>query len=189
MVEQKDVIIALTGASATMSSLSLVLLGFIASVRASDARRLSLVALGYGAAATFIFGLFTTVSSLQWLYAMAPGSQSIARGIWFDANRVYESAWIGFFLTCLGILYIAIVATVFMLPRPWESVDGSDDVSGSSLRQELVDARQQHGPTVTAAGRMQRPHDRVVQGKFLTNIAVVSYVLGAVFIARARRRR
>jgi hypothetical protein len=133
MVEQKDFIVALAGAAATISSFSLALVGVLSAIRPPESKRRSIVALGYGAAATFVFGLFSTVASLQWLYAEAPGSVTLLRGFWFNPNRVYQSAWITFFLTCLGVLYVAIVAAVFTLPR--SEIPSPEDTKGKRTGQ------------------------------------------------------
>ncbi len=116
MVEQKDLMMTLASVCATISGFSLVVVGIISATRTPSSTRKPIVALGFGAAATLVLGLFSTFAALQWLYAAAPESLMALRGIWFDASRIYQLAWLSFILTCLGIIYIAVVATLFVLP-------------------------------------------------------------------------
>jgi hypothetical protein len=115
MVEQKDVITVIAGVAGTVTSLSLALVGILATANVPEARKRDVKKLAYVAFVSLALALFTTLVCVRWLYRKAPGSSPwpMDPGI-LSADAVYQVAWVSFVATCIAIVFMSVVTVLFL---------------------------------------------------------------------------
>jgi hypothetical protein len=115
MVEQKDVIIVIAGVAGTVTSLSLALVGILATANVPAPRKRDVTRLAYVAFVSLALALFTTLVCVRWLYREAPGSSPwLMDPVSLSADVVYQVAWLSFVATCIAIVFLSVVTVLFL---------------------------------------------------------------------------
>jgi hypothetical protein len=109
LVDQKDAVIALAGASTTLAGFALVFLGIVLT-RPDRARKLRWeFKLWAGWILIFWLLLLSAGCALAWLYFNAPGSIHVPLLSNVSSGFLYQTGWILFSLTALISYYVVVV--------------------------------------------------------------------------------